>query len=97
MGLSSPMDFELYQNYPNPFNPTTKISFSLPKDSFVELEVSNVLGQKVTSLLNNKLNAGKHTVDFDASSLSAGVYIYTLKVADNSTTKVSSKKMTLVK
>lgn len=97
MGLSYPMDFELYQNYPNPFNPSTKISFSLPTDSFVELEVTNLLGQKISSLLNNKLNAGKHTVDFDASSLSAGVYIYTLKVADNSTTKVISKKMTLVK
>jgi len=97
LGLSSPLDFELYQNYPNPFNPSTKISFSLPTDSFVELEVLNILGQKVTSLMNNKLNAGKHTVDFDASSLSAGVYIYTLKVADNNNTKVISKKMTLVK
>lgn len=97
VGESSPVAFELYQNYPNPFNPTTKISFSLPTDSNVELEVTNLLGQKVLTLLNNKLTAGSHTVDFDASSLSAGVYIYTLKVADNNSTKVSSKKMTLVK
>ncbi|MBN2570570.1 MAG: T9SS type A sorting domain-containing protein [Ignavibacteriales bacterium] len=73
-----PTSYSLEQNYPNPFNPSTKISFSLPEASEVKLVISNILGQEVATLVNDSMNAGKHTVKFDASNLSSGIYIYTL-------------------
>ncbi|MCA2005057.1 MAG: T9SS type A sorting domain-containing protein [Ignavibacterium sp.] len=98
LGESNPIDFVLYQNYPNPFNPTTRISFSLPEDSDVQLDVYNLLGQKVASVVNGRLTAGKHSVDFDASSLAAGVYVYSMKAnSNNSLSKTLTKKMTLLK
>jgi len=89
-----PTQFELYQNYPNPFNPTTKIKFALPKESNVKLTVYNVLGQEVATLVNNTaMNAGYHTVNFDASRLATGLYIYRIQAKDF----VSVKKMMLIK
>jgi hypothetical protein len=86
--------FNLDQNYPNPFNPSTKISFSLPETGIVNLNVYNVLGQKVASLLNSEnMSAGNHSVSFNASNLSSGVYFYSLKAGNN----VITKKMMLVK
>ncbi len=86
--------FELGQNYPNPFNPSTKISFTLPENGVIDLNVYNVLGQKVASLVSGEsMTAGNHSVSFNASNLSSGVYFYSLKAGNN----VITKKMMLVK
>ena len=80
-------DFELKQNYPNPFNPSTKISFVIPVSSNVNLKVFNILGNEITTLLNEQLVAGEHTVPFNASGLSSGIYFYSLTVNSNTQTK----------
>lgn len=88
-----PTGYVLSQNYPNPFNPTTNIQFSIPEQGFVSLKVYNTLGQEVATLVNDIKSAGTYKVDFDASKLSSGVYIYTL-----STGRIlMSKKMLLMK
>lgn len=78
----TPISYELYQNYPNPFNPTTNISYSLPKSGNVQITVFNTLGQKVAVLVNEQKSAGKHTVSFNASQLSGGVYFYRIEAGD---------------
>jgi photosystem II stability/assembly factor-like uncharacterized protein len=88
-----PNVYTLEQNYPNPFNPTTTINFSLPKAGIVELKVYDALGREVAVLVNNFTLQGRHTVSFDASGLSSGIYFYTLKSADFTDTK----KMALIK
>jgi hypothetical protein len=77
--VNSPAVFSLEQNYPNPFNPSTDISFSLAEAGFVKLIIYNLLGQEVTTLLNENREAGIHTVTFDASSLTSGAYFYKLE------------------
>ena len=74
--------FELYQNYPNPFNPTTNISFQLPQASQVSLIVYDMNGRKVADLASDFYSAGRHVVSFDASNLSSGVYIYSLRAGN---------------
>ena len=86
-------DFKLEQNYPNPFNPETKISFSIPVESKVRLEIFNVLGKKVATLINGVKSAGNYTIIFNASNLSSGIYLSRL-VTPNLTI---SKKMSLLK
>ncbi|MBX2977280.1 MAG: T9SS type A sorting domain-containing protein, partial [Ignavibacteriaceae bacterium] len=71
-----PTEYTLYQNYPNPFNPSTTIKFGLPKDSKVVLEVFNIIGEKVTTLINQEMSAGYHNIIFSANELSTGIYIY---------------------
>ncbi len=88
-----PADFTLSQNYPNPFNPTTKINYALPKDEFVTLKVFNILGEEVAKLVEGRVTAGSHSVEFDASNLSSGTYIYRLTAGKF----VSTKKMILLK
>jgi len=88
-----PADFVLKQNYPNPFNPITNISFSLPNSAKVTLNVYNILGQKVASLVNQRLNAGSYRYTWNAGSLSSGIYIYQLRAGKT----VINKKMSLVK
>ena len=79
-----PYEFALDQNYPNPFNPSTSIEFSIASASPVRIEVFNVLGQRVATLLNgNTLPAGRHSVTFDASELTSGMYIYRLQAGSN--------------
>lgn len=78
----TPKQFSLYQNYPNPFNPSTTIRFDLPEETGVKLEVFNVLGEKVGTLVNGTLNAGIHRVKFDGSKLSSGTYIYRMRAAE---------------
>lgn len=85
--------FELAQNYPNPFNPSTKITFSIPQAGNVKLSVYNLLGQDVKTLVNGFTSEGTHTVNFDASNLNSGVYIY--KIEANNFTQ--TRKMTLIK
>jgi hypothetical protein len=78
-----PTEFALYQNYPNPFNPSTTIKFALPMDSKVTLKVYNIVGQKVTTLINNESKeAGYHQVNFNANELATGIYIYRLTAND---------------
>ena len=77
-----PIEFSLSQNYPNPFNPSTRITFTLPKPDQVTIAVYNTLGQKVTTLLDRKINAGIHDVQFDASDLPSGIYFYRIQVGD---------------
>jgi len=89
----TPVNFELSQNYPNPFNPSTKINFSLTKNAHVTLTVYNILGQKVAVLVNGYRNAGNYQLNWDASNLSSGVYIYKLEAGN----KVMSRKMVLLK
>lgn len=85
--------FELMQNYPNPFNPVTTINFSLPEKTFVDLSVYDILGNKIQTLLSEEIDVGKHSVNFNAESLSSGVYIYKLNGNDFS----FSRKMQLIK
>ncbi|MEJ2052053.1 MAG: T9SS type A sorting domain-containing protein [Calditrichota bacterium] len=73
-----PRTYALEQNYPNPFNPVTKIQYQLPEEVKVRLEVYDILGRKVATLLDRRIPAGYHEVSFDASSLASGVYIYRL-------------------
>jgi len=88
-----PTEFELSQNYPNPFNPDTKINFSLPERSFVELKIFNILGVEVSSILSEELIAGNYNYTFNAGKLSSGIYFYKLSTGKFSVTK----KMTLIK
>ncbi|MBI4546958.1 MAG: T9SS type A sorting domain-containing protein, partial [Ignavibacteriae bacterium] len=75
-----PTEYALYQNYPNPFNPTTTIRFDLPEVSTVTLKIYNILGQEVATLLNNQaMDAGRHSIEFDAGALAGGVYIYRIE------------------
>jgi len=91
--IGIPNKFELFQNYPNPFNPSTQISYQLPENSFVNLVVYNIIGQKVAELVNQEKTSGKYSVKFDASNLPSGVYIYKLQAGEFS----SVKKMLLTK
>ena len=91
--IEIPNKFELFQNYPNPFNPSTQISYQLPENSFVNLVVYNIIGQKVAELVNQEKTSGKYSVKFDASNLPSGVYIYKLQAGEFS----SVKKMLLTK
>jgi hypothetical protein len=86
-------DFALEQNYPNPFNPVTTISYTLQKPSKVKIGVYDILGHEVAMPVNGKKTAGTHTIQFDGSSLSSGIYFYKLQSAG----KVILKKMTLIK
>jgi hypothetical protein len=85
--------YALKQNYPNPFNPTTTIGFDLKDAGNVSIEIFNTLGQKVATVLNQKMAAGTHEVQFDASDLTSGVYIYRLNANGTSL----SRKMMLLK
>jgi hypothetical protein len=88
-----PTEFVLEQNYPNPFNPSTKIKFSMPKSSFVTLEVFNALGEKVDVLVSGELQGGNYEFSFDAKGLTSGIYFYQLRTKGF----VQTKKMLLVK
>lgn len=92
-GNEVPDRTSLYANYPNPFNPSTQIQFSLNTTKEVELSVYNVLGKKVATLIDRQINSGRHSVNFDATGMSSGVYLYRLKTEEQTLTK----KMMLVK
>jgi hypothetical protein len=88
-----PKKFQLSQNYPNPFNPTTTIKFSIPSRDFVSLKVYDLVGREVATLVNEQKEAGTYRVTFDARNLASGMYIYTLRTKNFST----SRKMILMK
>ncbi|MBD3232116.1 MAG: T9SS type A sorting domain-containing protein [candidate division Zixibacteria bacterium] len=88
-----PSETALGTNYPNPFNATTTISYSLPEAGHVSLEIFNMLGQKITTLVDTDKDAGKHSVRWNASDYSSGVYFYKLQTGD----RILTNKMNLVK
>ncbi|MGD8306720.1 MAG: T9SS type A sorting domain-containing protein, partial [Ignavibacteria bacterium] len=92
-GDALPTVYSLSQNYPNPFNPSTTIKFALPEAAQVELKVYDVLGAEVATLMNQELQAGRYDVNWDASQLASGVYIYRIKAGNF----VDSKKLMLLK
>lgn len=83
-----PSNFQLEQNYPNPFNPITQIKFSLPKNTQVKLEVFTILGQSVSVLVDGNLSGGVHSVVFDGSGVTSGVYLYKLTTPEFTQTRV---------
>lgn len=85
--------FSLSQNYPNPFNPGTRIAFSLSKAAQVAIEVFNIRGEKIATLLNQPLTAGSYDLEFDGSGLANGVYLYRMKVGNTA----QVRKMLLIK
>jgi hypothetical protein len=85
--------FKLEQNFPNPFNPTTKIEYSLPKQSIVSIKIYNMLGQEVRTLMNTEKTAGYYEIEFNAAYLPSGVYFYRLKAGNF----IETKQMLLLK
>jgi len=98
-GINDPLDnqipsnYELFQNYPNPFNPATHIRFGLPGASLVEIDLFNVMGQKIDTILDEYKPAGYYTINFDASHLASGVYFFGMKAGEFK----DVKKMVLMK
>jgi hypothetical protein len=88
-----PQHCSLAQNYPNPFNPSTTIGYELPQRSHVTLTVFNTLGQPVATLVNGDVDAGYHSVRFDASGLASGVYFYRMQARDH----VRTRKLLVMK
>lgn len=95
----TPTEFELSQNYPNPFNPSTTIRYAVPNESKVSITVFNLLGQEVATLVNDVMSAGYHEVNFNASDISSGVYLYRINAvsSENSKEFTSTKKLILIK
>jgi len=97
--LTIPTQFALHQNYPNPFNPSTQISFDVPEGSeLVRLNIYNILGKKVSTLLNNRMNPGKHKIEWNAKDnegnpVASGIYFYEL----SSSSFTARKKMLLIR
>ena len=89
----TPSNFKLNQNFPNPFNPVTQISYELPQQSDVLLEVYDMTGRQIATLVNETVAAGSHQVSFDAGNLSSGVYLYRLTAGN----QVFSRKLTVIK
>ena len=89
----TPSRFELFQNYPNPFNPITKITYSIPKVSFITLKVYDLLGREIKTLVNEFRQPGVFSIDFNTEGLSSGIYFYKLKAGEFTETK----KMILMK
>ena len=95
---TSPVVFALSQNYPNPFNPSTKISYQTPADGMVRLEVYDIMGRTVSSLVNEEKPAGQFTATFEGSNFTSGIYFYRLKViARDGKSFPQSNKMILMK
>jgi len=89
----SPFEFKLAQNYPNPFNPSTKISFSIPAPEFVTLKVYDILGTEVATLINERKEPGVYTINFNASQLASGMYLYRLQAGSY----IETRKMVLMR
>jgi hypothetical protein len=92
-GMQVPNGFELFQNYPNPFNPSTTIVYDLPKEMHVRLAIYNILGQEVTTLVNDTQKSGHRSITWNGAAVASGVYYYHLQAGDF----VATKKLMLVK
>lgn len=88
-----PTTYALDQNYPNPFNPATKIKYSIPQQSFVSIKVYDILGNQISTLVNENKSPGFYEADWNAESISSGIYFYTIKAGSF----VETKKMMLIK
>jgi len=96
--ISLPIEFALAQNYPNPFNPSTSIQFSLPVDAQVKINIYNLVGEKAAEIASGNFAAGTHKVNFNASTLTSGIYFYRLDATGTDGNTFSSiGKMTLLK
>ncbi len=89
----APKEYTLSQNYPNPFNPTTTISYSIPKASFVTIKIYDALGKEITTLVNAEKPTGSYEVEFDGSKLASGIYYYRMQASSFA----DSKKFILLK
>jgi hypothetical protein len=92
-----PGEFTLKQNYPNPFNPSTTIEYALPSESLVNIAVYNLLGQKVAELVNETQQAGYYTLNWNASNIASGVYIYRMEATGKNGNFIENKRMILLK
>jgi len=95
--VMAPGGFSLGQNYPNPFNPATTIEYSVPEVSNVTITVYSIVGELATTLVSGSVEAGYHRINFDASTLPSGTYIYQVKAVGESRIFVDNKKMILLK
>lgn len=93
LGNEIPDVFALMQNYPNPFNPSTTIRYAIPEESFTSIKVYDMLGNEVSTLVNEEQSAGIYETDFNSDGLSSGMYFYTLKAGNY----IETKKMLLLK
>ena len=91
--ISIPLQYRLEQNYPNPFNPVTNLEFAISKTGYVTLKIYDVLGKEIRTLLNEIKQPGIYKVEFDGSSLSSGIYFYTI----NTQGFTDTKRMVLLK
>ena len=92
-----PTSFELHPNFPNPFNPTTKIRYDLKEHGHVILSIFNILGKEITKLINEEQETGSHEVEWNASNLPSGVYIYQITIKSDSETFTKRRKLLLLK
>ncbi len=97
VNVGIPTKFDLLQNYPNPFNPSTKINYDLPFDGKVTLKIFDMSGKEVSTLVDDVQVAGYYTINFNASNLSSGIYLYKISANANGNNFVATKKMMLVK
>ena len=101
VNIGVPEKFSLSQNYPNPFNPSTNINFEIPFDGKVNLKIFDMSGKEISTLINDFKTAGYYSVNFNASGLSSGVYIYKITTEGNGNSEnrgfVAAKKMLLIK
>ena len=88
-----PVTYSLSQNYPNPFNPVTTINYSIPAVSDVRLDIFNILGQRITTLINENQQPGEYSIIWDASNMASAIYFYRLTTEE----KILTKKMLLIK
>jgi hypothetical protein len=94
----APEEYRLYQNYPNPFNPTTTISYQLPKVSHVRLTIYNIVGQRITTIIDEAQGPGYHETVWDVKRLASGTYFYELRADGNDgSTFVDRKKVMVLK
>ena len=92
-----PDNFTLKQNYPNPFNPTTKIGYEIPKASFVEIQVFDIIGRRIATPVKAQMEAGKYEFSFDGGNITSGIYYYKITASNSSGVYTNTKKMVLVK
>jgi len=88
-----PANYQLYQNYPNPFNPSTQIKFDLPVSGFTKITIYDLIGNELVNLVNQNLQAGKYSVNWDAANFPSGVYLYKISSGNYAATR----KMMLIK